>query len=721
MLKRTLSLILAALFVIAAVGTALAEPSAPDAADLFNDNAPYRAEGGEIVVTGETFAGEIISCLKDPAGAVVRGFGGEALASPDRVKPGMRLEVGDFSATVVRAGDIDGDSKIGARDVIAAMRAMIDPESSVSRAADVDRDGSVNAKDVIKLMKYLTGWDVSLAEPAPEAANEDASLGMYFASAMERIAREDTAVHGDPTGVIYVAKNEIEDAHILVTAAETKEGLTLDVGEIKNAAGDVLDREVRYGYYYSNVMWNDLSFSRDYSNHTGGYWADPYPELRSAFDIKENESQSFIIKVKTKADTAAGWYSAPICVLDSAGNEVKRTVLRVLVWNFAIDDHDLSYTTFDTYSQGLAGWFGKQVDTKYFNGAVWQPWYKKWYDYILENKMNTAQLPYELDDERVNEYLDDPRVTSFITQTGKDADCWDDPNTAPTLRAKYEKLKQKQEWLDKAYIYTVDEPWDQRGANWIMKQWNSAKEALGDIPFQTIVPYYNSWQADLDMDLTEQLWDYCNVFCPDAVCFNPAVTKRERIKNRDKYPDWWRYYEDAQVEKYGEFAPRYEAMRERGDKMWWYICVTPVYPAANFFITYQGAWTRVVFWQQYNVHADGFLYWSMIMWNMGEHDPRYINLKRVNGGDGLLVYPGTFWYGDDEPMLVPSIRFEMIRDGFEDYAYMRQLERFIGRDATLAGYCDRCTTGTTQFTEDWHDIDAVRNEMGWTLVDLNAN
>ena len=720
MFRRIFALVLAATFVLTAVGVAAADPvrdAATDLAGLFDDNAPYTVEGGEIVVTGDVFAGEIISCLKDRTGAVVCDAGGAVLASSDVASPGSTLTVGEQSATLVLAGDVNADAKIGARDVVAAMTAIVGG-GMLGSAADVDRDGAVNAKDVIKLMKYLTGWDVSLAEPAPLAAAEDDALGIYFTSSMYRIAREDMTVHGDPTGVIFVAKNEIEDVHLILTATEARSDLTLDVGEIKNAAGDVLEREVRYGHYYDNILWNDLN-SRDFYNYTGGYYADPYPELRSSFAVGANENQSFIVKVKTTAATASGWYSASVRVLDAAGNELKRTVFRVLVWDFAIDDHDLSRTTLDTYKHGLGVFFGSQADKKYYSPEYLDPLYKVWYDYILENKMNTAEIPYSLTDSRADEYLDDPRVTSFITQTGHDADCWDDPGTASTLRAKYEKLSQKQEWLDKALIYTVDEPWDERGINWVKKQWNSAKEALGDIPFKTIVPYYSSWVPSLGMDLTEALWDYCNVFCPDSRVFIESADRKTRIKNRDKYPDWGYYMEDAQLEKYGQYEPRYESLRERGDDMWWYICVTPEYPYPNFFVAYQGAWSRVVFWQQYRYHADGFLYWSLVSWDLGEHDSRKVNLKRTNGGDGMLIYPGHLWYGSDEPLPVPSIRFEVVRDGFEDYAYLRQLERYIGRDAAL-GFSNRITTDMNHFTQDWHDIDFVRNEMGWTLVDLNA-
>ena len=50
---------------------------------------------------------------------------------------------------------------------------------------------------------------------------------------------------------------------------------------------------------------------------------------------------------------------------------------------------------------------------------------------------------------------------------------------------------------------------------------------------------------------------------------------------------------------------------------------------------------------------------------------------------------------------------------------MRQLEREIGRDAALA-YTERVTTDVLVYSQDWHDIDGTRNEMGWELEELNA-
>ena len=720
MLKRILLTLLAALMLASlAAPASLAEGEARLVCDAA---APLALADGRATVSPGTNANELLACFVNKAAVTLTDASGAALSATDKVGSGATLACGEDTATVVVPGDLDGNAAINARDVFCAMSAIVGADGRYfADAADVDCDKSINGRDVVKLMRYLVGWNETLGAEHEKAASEDEALTVYFASAMQRIAREDTAIHGTDDGVIRMAKNEIEDAHILLVSTEAKSGLTLEIGDIKNAAGDVLEREVRYGYYYDTAMFNDLN-SQDFDNYTQAWWADPYPVLSGDFAIGANESKSFIVKVKTTASTAAGWYSASVRVLDPAKNELKKATLFVYVWNFAIKDENLSYTMFNSSSSGLAGYFGPN----YYDGNVWAPFYKEyWYDYMLENKMCLEDLPYSLGDSRVDEYLDDVRVTSFVTQKGREGDCWHGDNAASTvssLRWKYEKLKQKDEWLEKAYIYTVDEPWMKGGSDMIIDQWNNAKAALDGVlgegqRFQTIVPYYNNWMSEINMDQTEYLWDYCNCFCPDAYVFTPSAPRRERIKDPVKYPSWGFYMEDKQIAKYGPFEPRYEAMRERGDNMWWYTCISPGYPHANLFNYYQGAWTRVVFWQQYLINADGFLYYSINFWNMDAHDNRGISLRRTNNGDGLLAYPGSFW--DEGPTLVPSIRFEQVRDGLEDYVYLRQLEAYVGRDAALE-YSNRITTDMLRFTQDWRDISGTRDEIGFMLESFAA-
>ena len=717
-MKKALSLFLAALFVFAAIGASAADGEKRLAAEPLS---PLAIADGKAVVALDTTASELLACFADRASVTLTDADGTPLATTDKVGSGATIACGEDTATVVVPGDVDGNAKIGARDALGAMSVIVGAGGRYfEAAADVDADGFANAKDVIKLMKYLVGWNVTLGAEPEKAASEDESLTVYFTSTMLKIAREDTAIHGEPDGVVRMAKNEIEDAHIMLTSTEAREDLTLEIGDIKNSAGDVLDREVRYGYYYeSSMITEELLESRekqDWGMVTGGNWSEPYPTLRSAFAIGADESQSFLVKIKTAAATAAGWYSAPVRVLDGAGRELKKATLRVYVWDFALDETPASRTLFGLGQSWIASYYQRyEIYDASRDGSFSDIYENDWYEYVLENRISSYGLPAN-----ETKYLDDPRVTAFVSDRGSNtADCWDDPAHGASVRQYYEFLSQKDEWLDKAYIYTVDEPWNAGGAASVKKQWESAKAALGDIPFKTILPLTsNCWIDELKCDMFEFSLDYCNAICPQSNCWTITATTKERRANKETYPLWAEYPNDAAYKKYGQFRPRFDALRERGDDIWWYICVGPLPPYANWWSSQQGAVNRAVLWQQYFYDIDGILYWDMVYWQVSDKDTRRITLTRGPGGDGLLLYDGSLW--DEGIVPVPSIRLEEVRDGLEDFQYLRQLEREVGRDAALA-YTERVTTDILVYSQDYHDIENARREMGFELEALAAD
>ena len=259
------------------------------------------------------------------------------------------------------------------------------------------------------------------------------------------------------------------------------------------------------------------------------------------------------------------------------------------------------------------------------------------------------------------------------------------------------------------------------------KQWECAKAALGDTPFKTILPLTsNCWMDDLGCDMFDFSLDYCNAICPQSNCWTLTDTTKVRRANKDQYPLWGEYPNDAAFKKYGQFRPRFDALRDRGDDIWWYICIGPQPPYANWWMAQQGCANRAVLWQQYFYDIDGILYWAMTAWTMSEKDSRKINLNRINNGDGLMLYNGSLWdeyvtyAGKEAPVPVPSIRFEAVRDGIEDFQYLRQLERELGRDAALS-YTERVTTDILVYSQDYHDIENARREMGFELEALAAD
>jgi hypothetical protein len=101
-------------------------------------------------------------------------------------------------------------------------------------------------------------------------------------------------------------------------------------------------------------------------------------------------------------------------------------------------------------------------------------------------------------------------------------------------------------------------------------------------------------------------------------------------------------------------------------------------------------------WFSYHTASSGLLYYAVNAWRttMGSatvrdpyRDPlSFRGTYRLNG-DGSLVYPGYYpaqgLYVQGAPP-VTSLRMEALRNGLEDYEYLKLYEKRYGRTATLA-------------------------------------
>ncbi|MBT7297909.1 MAG: DUF4091 domain-containing protein [Victivallales bacterium] len=138
-------------------------------------------------------------------------------------------------------------------------------------------------------------------------------------------------------------------------------------------------------------------------------------------------------------------------------------------------------------------------------------------------------------------------------------------------------------------------------------------------------------------------------------------------------------------------TPRYMANLEKaaqaraeGMQIWWYTCVGPRHPYANWFIEYPAIEARLLMGEQaFFAGTEGYLYYQLSRWvhrqyddpitkpivkgPLTDWDPRSFN---DNNGDGSV-----FCAGPDGPL--STIRLENIRDGLEDYEYLWMLRRAL--------------------------------------------
>lgn len=728
-MKRLFAILLCASMIACAAPTRISGDETP--VFVPDGRAPASFAETELIVDEAVSAAETRSYYKNSEQIAVTDKDGAPLALDALAAAGSKLVCGSQSVTVRVRGDVNTDGKLNVRDVVNMMKSIVAEEAN--SVSDVNADGVLNARDVVSLMRKLVGCDEPFGEESVYAKSGASDATVYFDTLMHRVGQSDTTVYGDQIGLIRMAKNEIEDASMFVVSGKDRDEVTLEVGELKNDAGDVLDLTVLEGFAWSQTIFKRLVVRNVQAadNQVTDYFTEALPKLVGSFRLGANESKHFVLQVATEADAAPGYYSCDVVVRAADGAEIKRSVLRVLVWDFALDEESACDTAFgfswsSVYGKEKKGDWDYINTSEFWNGERHEI-IDEWMEFLMDNRISPYQLPYDILEDRADKYMDDVRVSSFCTLGG--GQYQGVPNkSAAEVKAIYDKLRTKDEWLEKAYVYLVDEPCTPGGIQLSKGVYDFMAAAVPEKDFHIVVPLAmnelfttdasNAEHTSVLTDTVEYTTWYSDILCPQSYAFTPYYSneqRREAMKaGIELYPpgtnvNSWTSNRGYELFGNKEFQQRYDEYGEDGQKLWWYICISPMMPHPNYFKYYQGAAQRVTLWQQYMFHSNGLLYWATQEgWN-GTNQKR----NASSSGDGQLLYWGGIW-GQTGP--VSSIRLEYIRDGIEDFQYMKQLERAgVARDDVISGYVNRVTTEILRYSEDPADIEAARVDLGFAL------
>ena len=518
-------------------------------------------------------------------------------------------------------------------------------------------------------------------DPAPEVSNEpltaeyeDKDLVMWFDHSYYKTPGETVTSNGKNTYQMRMAKNEIECAQMVLASSKAYSDLTVEVSDFVNGDARLTPR-LYYGYYFDDVEGKSI--------------VDPIPALTDPISLTANKSQLFLIKLKTEKDTPAGQYQATLSVRDKDGKEIKRANVYAYVWDFALPDASNVKTLAD-----LGWWsiYAAHPDLYVGDDGIG---YKNYYDLLLENKMNAYNMPY-VDEAEFNNravitaYLDDPRVQAF-NPIG-----YSKNPTVENITRAYNWLSQKEEWLEKAYFYTVDEPMDKTALDRVRSHAQMIKSVFGD-GYKLITPMHLN-----------------NIWCPHTFFFNTYADKKAN--------PLLTYRSAKKVEEnLGTFPERMAKAQQKGEEVWWYVTRYPHYPEITLSISDPAVDHRILFWQQKLYNVDGFLYYSVNDWYGGgsyQHDWGWNAKKEVSTdsytpytvyGNGVLLYHGGKVGRLHEA--VESIRLEQIRDGIEDYDYFTLLDEKYG-DGTSDLLIKQVTTSLGNFKSDVDLFTQIRIATG---------
>ncbi len=168
-----------------------------------------------------------------------------------------------------------------------------------------------------------------------------------------------------------------------------------------------------------------------------------------------------------------------------------------------------------------------------------------------------------------------------------------------------------------------------------------------------------------------------------------------------------------------------QAMNEEcGTQFWTYVGGGGYYPFATIERVDQPLInSRAFFWEPIAFdHIKGFLYWDIHMWRNNDHlkgkNPVDWSLWNTTHGDNngmaAIFYPGP----DNQPF--PSLRAAAIRDGIDDYNYVKIAEERLAKlpaseqpaaRQELQAIKDKLCTGMSVFCQDPAELSRLREQL----------
>lgn len=509
---------------------------------------------------------------------------------------------------------------------------------------------------------------------------------MWFEHSTKKILSGYVNSAGKDSYTLYLSRNEYEGCQIAVNPDETYDDFSFEISGpdgVVPGGGDIAEgisvelfsesflRAPKY-YPFFQVSYDEEGKYEEYP--------DALAPLTGSVTVRRMETTPFYVLVHARPEASAGEYEVSITA-KAGDNVIGSCRLTVHVWDFTLPE-----TPSLSAVAGLGVYDIARVTETKDNDEL-QLLYEKYYDFLAEHKISPYSLPYDVLDGRADKFMDDPRVTGFKVEYGND----------DYILAVREKLLSKPGRVEKAYFYFLDEPSTPEAYEHLVSK---SRHLLELFPEARIVsPFF----VDPDMydgrDAVEYSFDSVNIWCAKLHCFD--------VNNPNNI------YSDLQNARLASLKDRLAERRAMGEDVWTYVCWEPGEPYLNLYVNMPGIRHRLIFWQNYLVGANGFLYWSSTYWSKVS-DPwsdmsTVKNLSPNVFGDGSLLYNGSKVgvFG-----ACSSLRLEMIRDGIDDYEYFAMLENLgVSRDELLK-IVSRLSPSLTEYTSDDDLLYRVRIMLG---------
>lgn len=380
----------------------------------------------------------------------------------------------------------------------------------------------------------------------------------------------------------------------------------------------------------------------------------------NGFEVWPDQHQPVWVDVFVPRETPPGIYTGLFTV--HAGDQRAQLPVELTVWDFTLPEGPAHENHFGGF-EGVAAYHKVEPNSDAFHRI------EERYIAMMSGHRLNPPLPRRLwpkvadDGAAVFDEATDTAITEFVNRyhvTNIDvprAPFGDvlgaDREKALRFYRSWHDYLERKGWVQRAYLYMLDEPNDPEAYEQVRRLGALVKEAAPGLRRLVVEQPYTQDPAWGVLDGALDIW--CPLF---GFVHEPSV---QRVLAQGD--DVWSY--TALVQKAPPYHPEYESVKDDRPPFWQID-----YPVTSY---------RIPPWLNRRYGITGLLYWSTVYWGSPDRDPWDDPGFRIRwNGDGALFYPGTD-AGIEGP--VASIRLKNLRDGMEDYEYFALLEARGGREA----------------------------------------
>lgn len=563
-----------------------------------------------------------------------------------------------------------------------------------------------------------------------DSSNEK-KLTVWVAPAEQKIRSDDRTekenlVWSDKDKKIAVAGagNEHVPFQVVITSSvkgsprevKAPDGFMIETSDLISAQGHTILKE-NINFYLEHYI---MLFATSSPVGATGYWPDAIVPIKKPFgmtaqyDIVKN--RPIWVDMFIPSGTKAGEYCGNIDVTQQ-GELVQTLQLNVKVYDFTLPDKTSLITYMNISKDQLAHFYNKSSDSDEITDIT-QVYYDKLFANRMEPWFNDMLTPgVEMKDNQVKVTFDHDRYLYYM-------------NTLKTKRVLLNALPGNLNQLITAKPFSDE-------YNKIIKSYLSQVEA-----YFNKNKWHNCLVFNSPIDEPRSFEDYENTrkwgsLVKESTSNVPFLATRTPVFPKE-HPEWGSlqgYVSNYSIHGNHLNDPLVKQAisdeKSKGGEITWYISCDQKFPQPNYFIDAPAMDLVMVPWITSRYNMDGILYWAINWWSQTSNP--WLNANTFHSGflcsDGsVLNGEGSLWYPGDfverytgQPNVngpVSSIRFELLREGIEDYVYISMLEE-LGDKAFASEQVRNLVVDVKAFSRNAANLYSTRKAMAERIEELS--